>query len=103
MVQIIFQEKSNKRITRMICNIAVIYAIVVATPVILPAQSADLKTDTVAKQSVNAKSDLWDRLKIFHGDLCLGSIMGARMSLAAKDSLLKAGGTGRILLHLLSG
>jgi formylmethanofuran dehydrogenase subunit E len=40
--------------------------------------------------------DLWERLKAFHGDLCLGSVMGARIGLAAKAALLKAGGEGKI-------
>ncbi|MDD5307039.1 MAG: FmdE family protein [Deltaproteobacteria bacterium] len=41
--------------------------------------------------------DLWERLKAFHGDLCLGSVMGARIGLAAKAALLKAGGEGKLM------
>jgi formylmethanofuran dehydrogenase subunit E len=44
----------------------------------------------------DSNSDLWPQIKKFHGDLCLGSVMGARIGLAAKAALLKAGGTGKL-------
>lgn len=38
---------------------------------------------------------LFSQLEAFHGHVCAGSIFGARMGLAAKDALKKAGGTGK--------
>ena len=37
---------------------------------------------------------LFNQLEAFHGHVCAGSIFGARIGLAAKDALNKAGGTG---------
>lgn len=46
---------------------------------------------TDAKSSPN----LFSQLEAFHGHVCAGSIFGARIGLAAKEALKKAGGTGK--------
>lgn len=38
---------------------------------------------------------LFNQLEAFHGHVCAGSIFGARMGLAAKEELKKAGGPGK--------
>lgn len=38
---------------------------------------------------------MFSQLETFHGHVCAGSIFGARMGLAAKGELKKAGGTGK--------
>lgn len=38
---------------------------------------------------------LFSQLESFHGHVCAGSIFGARIGLAAKEALRKAGGTGK--------
>jgi len=45
----------------------------------------------------NAKPSpaLFSQLETFHGHVCAGSIFGARIGLAAKEALKKAGGTGK--------
>jgi len=37
---------------------------------------------------------LYSQLEAFHGHVCAGSIIGARLGLAAKEALKEAGGTG---------
>ena len=50
-----------------------------------------------ANAATGAKPDpaLFSQLEAFHGHVCAGSIFGARIGLAAKESLKKAGGTGK--------
>lgn len=45
----------------------------------------------------NSRSEpaLYSQLVNFHGHVCAGSIFGARLGLAAKESLKAAGGTGK--------
>lgn len=38
---------------------------------------------------------LFSQLEAFHGHVCAGSIFGARIGMAAKEALKKAGGTGK--------
>lgn len=38
---------------------------------------------------------LFSQLEAFHGHVCAGSIFGARIGLAAKEALKRAGGTGK--------
>jgi len=38
---------------------------------------------------------LYSHLETFHGNVCAGSIFGARLGIAAKEALKEAGGTGR--------
>jgi formylmethanofuran dehydrogenase subunit E len=38
---------------------------------------------------------MFNQLEAFHGHVCAGSIFGARMGVAAKEGLKKAGGTGK--------
>jgi formylmethanofuran dehydrogenase subunit E len=38
---------------------------------------------------------LFSQLEVFHGHVCAGSIFGARIGLAAKEALKRAGGTGK--------
>jgi formylmethanofuran dehydrogenase subunit E len=48
-----------------------------------------------AATGVKPDSALFSQLEAFHGHVCAGSIFGARIGLAAKESLKKAGGTGK--------
>ncbi|MDD2733673.1 MAG: formylmethanofuran dehydrogenase subunit E family protein [Desulfuromonadaceae bacterium] len=40
---------------------------------------------------------LFSQLEAFHGHVCAGSIFGARIGLAAKEALKRAGGTGKFV------
>ncbi len=51
--------------------------------------SASASDGTVPPQA------LYSQLESFHGQVCAGSIFGARLGLAAKEALKKAGGTGK--------
>ena len=43
----------------------------------------------------NPPPTLYSQLETFHGHVCAGSILGARLGLAAKEALKEAGGTGK--------
>ncbi|HZV80701.1 MAG TPA: formylmethanofuran dehydrogenase subunit E family protein, partial [Geobacteraceae bacterium] len=50
----------------------------------------------MAATSTMAPQALFTQLGQFHGHVCAGSLFGARMGLAAKEALRKAGGEGRL-------
>jgi formylmethanofuran dehydrogenase subunit E len=76
-------ETSRQRIgIAIVC--ASLLAVLVAATIAFPARGDD------------PAPDLWERIAAFHGDLCLGSVMGARIGLAAKSALKEAGGEGRL-------
>jgi len=52
-----------------------------------------------AQAAIGTKPEpaLFSQLEAFHGHVCAGSIFGARIGLAAKEALKKAGGTGKFV------
>lgn len=48
-----------------------------------------------ASNDVKPSPTLFSQLESFHGHVCAGSIFGARIGLAAKEALKKAGGAGK--------
>jgi len=52
-------------------------------------------SNALASNGTKLVPAMFDQLEAFHGHVCAGSIFGARMGLAAKEALKKAGGTGK--------
>jgi formylmethanofuran dehydrogenase subunit E len=52
-------------------------------------------SNALASNGTKPVPSLFNQLELFHGHVCAGSIFGARMGLAAKEELKKAGGTGK--------
>lgn len=52
-------------------------------------------SNALASNGTKPVPALFSQLEAFHGHVCAGSIFGARMGLAAKEELKKAGGTGK--------
>lgn len=52
-------------------------------------------SNALASNGTKPVPTLFNQLEAFHGHVCAGSIFGARMGLAAKEELKKAGGTGK--------
>lgn len=52
-------------------------------------------TNALAATDAKPSPALFSQLEAFHSHVCAGSIFGARIGLAAKEALKKAGGTGK--------
>ena len=52
-------------------------------------------TALAATAGITPAPALFSQLEAFHGHVCAGSIFGARLGLAAKETLKEAGGTGK--------
>lgn len=52
-------------------------------------------SNALASNGTKPVPALFSQLETFHGHVCAGSIFGARIGLAAKEALKRAGGTGK--------